>query len=267
MGWGGAGGFTGPGGARTLRGGWESGATRGAGSTCLRPGEPGRENRGGRTGAGEPGREKARPSGHGPAGATRSSGWAGKGARVGSAERRGVWRVRAVGGGRGGRDARLEHLRPHATPPRGRLRGRGHGLHRPRHRTPLRRPGRSRPPGRRLPGDRVAVGSARAVGGRIEVAVGCGPWSWSRTRTRCVTGFGAGAGSGAGAGGRGLAVRARDGAWRGGSQISTVRPSRPRITKFGFRVGSVARASVGAFLRRAVIEAASSIRARGAPMQ
>lgn len=54
---------------------------------------------------------------------------------------------------------------------------------------------------------------------------------------------------------------------RGAPQISTARPSRPRITKFGLRVGSVARVRVGACSRRAVIEAASSMRASGAPMQ
>lgn len=48
---------------------------------------------------------------------------------------------------------------------------------------------------------------------------------------------------------------------------STRRPSSPRITKFGLRSGSAARRRVGACSRRAVIEAASSMRARGAPMQ
>lgn len=48
---------------------------------------------------------------------------------------------------------------------------------------------------------------------------------------------------------------------------STRSPSSPRITKFGLRCGSAARASVGAFSSRAVMDAASSIRARGAPMQ
>lgn len=52
-----------------------------------------------------------------------------------------------------------------------------------------------------------------------------------------------------------------------GQPNSTRSPSSPLMTKFGFRPGSVARVSVGAFRSRAVMEAASSIRARGAPMQ
>ncbi|CAL9509492.1 hypothetical protein SUDANB132_03605 [Streptomyces sp. enrichment culture] len=51
------------------------------------------------------------------------------------------------------------------------------------------------------------------------------------------------------------------------AQTSTASPSSPLITKFGFRVGSAASRSAGAFSSRARREAASSIRARGAPMQ
>lgn len=50
-------------------------------------------------------------------------------------------------------------------------------------------------------------------------------------------------------------------------RTSTRSPSRPRITKFGLRVGSFDRVRVGARWSRDVMEAVSSRRARGAPMQ